>query len=125
PFSVTVSSSGTQAYALVVTGVGSDPSEITHSASVMFTAMPSQNFDFNMGITPPSTSVPAGQPGSFSIDVNPTTGSFPNNVTFSCSKLPALTTCNFNPPQVGSGSVDSVVALTIATTAPVPRATEA
>jgi len=124
PFTVTVSSSVSQVYAFVVTGVGSDPSAITHSASVTFTAMPSQNFDFTIGITPASTSVPAGQPTIFSIDVNPTTGSFPNNVTYSCSKLPALTTCTFNPPQVGSGSGDSVVALTIATTAPVPRAAE-
>ncbi len=123
-FTVTVSSGISQAYSFNVVGLGSDPSAITRSASVTFTAMPSQNFDFTIGITPPSTSVPAGQPASFSIDVNPTTGSFPNNVTYSCSKLPALTTCTFNPPQVGSGSGDSVVALTIATTAPVPRAAE-
>jgi hypothetical protein len=66
-------------------------------------------------------SVPAGQATIFSIDVNPNTGTFPNNVIFSCSKLPALTTCRFSPGQVGSGGGDSLVALTIQTTAPVPR----
>ncbi len=55
------------------------------------------------------------------MDVSPTTGTFPGNVGFSCSTLPALTTCAFNPTQVQSGSGDSVVTLTISTTAPVPR----
>jgi hypothetical protein len=120
PFTATVSSSVSQAYSFNVTGVGNDPSAITRSTPVTFTALPNQNFDFTIGITPPNASIPAGQPAVFNIDVNPTTGNFPSNVTFSCSKLPALTTCRFNPAQVGSGSGDSAIALTMATTAPVP-----
>jgi hypothetical protein len=122
PFTVTVSSDISQAYSFSVVGLGSDPFGITHSAPVTFTAMPSQNFDFTIRITPASASVPAGQPGTFSIGVSSTTGSFPNNVAFSCSKLPSLTTCTFNPTQVGSGSGDSTVMLTIATTAAIPAA---
>ena len=100
----TVLSSVSQAYSFNINGVGSDPAAIAHSATVAFTAMPSQAFDFTRGVTPASASVTAGQAASFSLDVNPTAGSFPNNVTFSCSKLPALTTCAFNPVQVGSGA---------------------
>jgi len=120
PFVVTVSGSISQAYTFNITGVGSDPVAVTHSEAVTFTAMPSQTFDFTMGITPATASVPAGQPSIFSLVVSPTTGSFPNNVSFSCSKLPALTTCGFNPTQVGSGSENSAVTFTLATTAPVP-----
>jgi len=121
-FAVTVSSNISQAYSFNINGAGSDPAAITHSAAVNFTAMPSQNFDFTMGITPASASAPVGQPAIFTLNVNPTTGSFPNNVTFACSKLPALATCRFNPSQVGSGSENSDVTFTIATTAPVPAA---
>jgi hypothetical protein len=119
-FAVTVSSNTSQAYSFSITGVGNDSGAITHSAAVNFTAMPNQNFDFTMGITPASASVPVGQPTIFTLNVNPTTGSFPNNVSFSCSKLPALTTCGFNPAQVGSGSENSDVTFTLGTTAPVP-----
>ena len=116
-FGVTVSSNVSQSYSFNVTGVGSDAVSITHSVPVTFSATPSQTFDFTIGITPASASEPAGQPAIFSLDVSPTNGSFPKNVSFSCSKLPALTTCAFNPPQVGSGSENSAVTFTLATTA--------
>jgi hypothetical protein len=101
-----------------VAGSGGDPSAIIHSVVVNFTAMPSQGFDFTLGTTPASASAAAGQPALFSLDVSPSTGTFPAGVSLSCSKLPALTTCSFNPPQVGSGSSDSVITFTLATTAP-------
>jgi hypothetical protein len=122
PFAVSVSSNISQSYAFNISGIGADAGATTHSAPVNFSAMPAQNFDFTMGITPQSTSIPAGQPAIFSLVVNPTTGSFPNNVSFSCSKLPALATCGFNPAQVGSGSENSAVTFTLATTAPVAAA---
>jgi len=120
PFTVTVSSNVSQRYSFNIVGVGSDAAAITHSVPVTFTATPSQTFDFTMGITPGSASEPAGQPAIFSLDVSPTTGSFPNTVSFACSKLPALTTCGFNPPQVGAGSETSAVTFTLSTTAPIP-----
>ena len=121
-FAVTVSSNISQDYSFNINGVGTDPAAITHSAAVTFTAIPNQNFDFTMGITPASASVRVGQPVIFTLNVNPTTGSFPGNVSFACSKLPALTTCGFNPTQVGAGSENSDVTFTLATTAPVPAA---
>jgi hypothetical protein len=124
PFAVAVSASVSQSYTFNIVGMGSDPSAITQSTPVTFIALPSQDFDFTIAVIPPtSASIPAGQSASFSIDVNPTTGTFPNDVSFSCSKLPALTTCAFNPAQVRSGSRDSPVTLTIQTTAAIPKAT--
>jgi len=125
PFAVTVSSNVSQSYNFNIAGVGSDAAAITHSVPVTFTATPSQTFDFTMGITPGSASEPAGQPAIFSLDVSPTTGSFPNSVSFACSKLPALTTCGFNPPQVGSGSETSAVTFTLSTTAAIPASRSA
>jgi hypothetical protein len=120
PFTVTVSSSIPQAYSFNITGVGTDPDAITHSAAVNFTVLPVQNFDFTLSTTPSSVSAVEGIPALYSLDVSPNTGSFPSTVTFSCSKLPALTTCLFNPTQVPLGSSDSVVTLTISTTAAIP-----
>jgi hypothetical protein len=120
PFTATISSNVSQSYTFSIVGVGSDAAAIIHSVPVTFTAIPSQTFDFTMGITPGSASEPAGQPAILSLDVSPTGGSFPGNVSFSCSKLPALTTCGFNPPQVGSGSENSVVTFTLSTTAAIP-----
>ena len=120
PFTVTVSSAISQAYSFNITGVGTDPAAITHSAAVNFTALPVQTFDFTLSATPSSVSVAEGGPALYSLDVSPNTGSFSIAVTFSCSKLPALTTCTFNPTQVPSGSSDSVVTLTISTTAAIP-----
>ncbi len=125
PFTVTVLSPVSQAYNFNIVAVGSDASTITRSAPVSFTAMPNQTFDFTMTATPPSVSVAAGQTASFSIEVNPNNGAFPNNVSFSCSKLPALSTCRFQPNQVGSGAGDSLVTLNITTTAAIPRTMQA
>ena len=118
PFTVAASSGVAGSYGFNVNGVGGDSGAIAHSASVTLTVLPSQAFDFSMGITPASASVPVGQSTTYTLDVNPTTGSVPNNVTFSCSNLPSLSTCTFNPSQVGAGSGNSVVAVTVATTAP-------
>ena len=121
-FTVTVSSAISQAFSFNINAAGTDAASIAHSAAVNFTALPVQTFDFTLSATPPSVTVSAGkQLALYSLDVSPNTGTFPSSVNFSCSKLPALTTCAFNPTQVPSGSSDSVVTLTISTTAAIPR----
>jgi len=120
PFTVAVSSPISQAYSFNINAVGTDSAATAHSAPVNFTALPAQSFDFTLAATPSSVSAVAGNPALYSLDVSPNTGSFPNAVTFTCSKLPALTTCGFNPAQVASGSGDSPVTLTISTTAAIP-----
>jgi hypothetical protein len=120
PFRVTVSSGTSQAYGFNVNAVGSDASVVSHSVPVAFTALPSQSFDFTLSITPPSMSIRSGQTATYSLDVAPTSGVFPSNVTFACADPPALTTCAFNPSQVPAGSGDSVITVTVLTTAPTP-----
>lgn len=122
PFTVTVSSGVSQAYSFNIDAVGTDPAATSHSIPVNFSALPQQSFDFTLSVTPSSVSVPAGQSATYTLDVSPNTGTFPSAVTFSCSKPPALTTCSFNPTQVASGSGDSVLTITISTTAAVPAA---
>ena len=120
PFSLTVSSGTSQAYGFNVNAIGSDALVVSHSVPVAFTALPSQSFDFTLSITPPSMSIRSGQSATYSLDVAPTSGVFPSNVTFACADPPALTTCAFNPSQVQAGSGDSVITVTVLTTAPTP-----
>jgi hypothetical protein len=120
PFTVSASSTISKSYSFNINAVGGDLAAITHSAAVTLTVMPTQSFDFTLGVNPQADSVPVGKSTTFTVDVNPVTGSFPSAVTFSCSKLPNLTTCSFSPVQVGPGSGNSAVALTIATTGPSP-----
>jgi hypothetical protein len=120
PFAVSASSTISKSFSFNINAVGSDPAAITHSAPVTLTVLPTQSFDFTLGVNPPSAAVPVGKSTTYTVDVNPVTGSFPSDVTFACSNLPNLTTCSFNPTQVGPGSGNSDVALTIATTAPTP-----
>lgn len=119
PFSVAVNSAMAQAYNFSVTAIGSDPAQTTHSAPLTFTALPNPSFDFSVSLTPLAATVVAGNTSSFSIALAPNAGTFANAVTFACSGLPALSTCSFNPAQIASGAGNSVVTLTIATTAPV------
>ncbi|HEX6805329.1 MAG TPA: hypothetical protein VF133_16745 [Terriglobales bacterium] len=120
PFTVTVSSSVAQSYAFKLNAVGSDASAIAHSAAVTFTSLPNQGFDFTMGATPSTQSVAAGKTATYTVAVNPNTGSFPKAVNLTCSGAPAATTCTFTPSQIGAGSGNSVCMLTASTTAPGP-----
>jgi hypothetical protein len=120
-FTATVSSPVSQAYNFSIVGVGSDVSTTTHSFPVSFNVLPSQSFDFTLSASPSSKSIAVGQSAIYSLDISPTTGVFPSNVGLSCSNLPPLTTCGFNPTQISSGSGDSVVTVTMSTTAPVPH----
>lgn len=117
-FTINASSSTAQNYSFSVNATGNDPASLAHSAPIVLTVLPAAAFDFSMGVNPQSASVPVGQSTTYTVDVNPGTASFPSNVTFSCSNLPALTTCTFNPSQVGAGSGNSTAALTLTTTAP-------
>jgi hypothetical protein len=118
PFTVSVSSAASQAYAFNLNAVGVDPLAIAHSTALTFTALPNQAFDFSMSATPSSLSVAGGKSALYSVTVNPNTGSFPNDVTIACAGLPALASCSFNPSQVSSGSGSSAVTINMSTTAP-------
>ena len=59
----------------------------------------------------------AGQSGTFTLTVTPQ-GSFTNPISFSCSGLPALASCTFNPATVTPNTNTVTTTLTVATTAP-------
>jgi len=102
-------------YNVTITGTSGT---VISTAQVSITVTAAPTFDFAMSVTPGSESVPVGQSTTFTVDVNPSTGSFPSTVTFSCANLPQLATCSFSPAQIGSGSGNSVSAVTMSTTAP-------
>jgi hypothetical protein len=72
-------------------------------------------FGFSIAATPTTLTVSPGQSANFTITVTPL-GSFSNSVTFSCSGLPATSSCLFQPASVtpAGGPVSSN--LTIYTT---------
>jgi hypothetical protein len=121
-FTVTVSSGASQAYNFNLVATGTDASAIVHSTPVSFSVLPEQSFDFTMAVNPLSGSTPAGQAASFGLGVAPSSGTFPSPVSFSCSNLPPLANCAFNPAQVPAGAGNSTVQFSISTTSPTPAA---
>ena len=117
-FTVTVSSAVAQTYSFHLNALGSDASAVAHSIPLMFLSLPNPAFDFSMSATPSSVSVSPGQSAVFTIDLDPGSQTFPAKTNLSCSGLPTLSSCGFNPPQVNAGSGDSAVSMTISTTQP-------
>jgi hypothetical protein len=123
PFTVTVSSTVAQTYNFNIVSVGTDANKTTHSFLATFISTGSSSgsgFAFTITSNPDVESVPAGQPAIYDLDVVPTGGSFPNNVTLAfSSNCPPLSTCVLSSTQVTKGSGDTHVTFTITTTAPV------
>jgi len=73
---------------------------------------------------PASATVARGASAQFSISLN-LNGPFTNPVTMSCSGLPSLSACQFNPAMPAPGANPVMTTLTITTTAPgaIPPAT--
>ncbi len=116
PFSVTASSGLAQNYNFNIVGQGTDASALQRtSASLTLTA----TFDFALNVTAGSGPITAGQSAIFNLEAAPIGGGFPNGVAFACSGLPSRSTCSFSPSQIATGSPDTEVAFTVATTAPV------
>ena len=65
-----------------------------------------------------NATVKAGQSASYNLTVTPQNGPFNQSLTFACSGLPKLSSCNFNPSNVTPGASSVSVTLTVATTAP-------
>jgi hypothetical protein len=115
PFTVTVSSDTAQSYNFNVIAAGSGAGTITHSVALTYFATVSQGSDFSISASPTTDSITAGQTAQFTVTLIPTSGAFASSVALSCSGLPALANCTFNPASVGSGSGESAVALSITT----------
>jgi len=123
PFTVTVSSTVPQTYNFNIAAVGTDANKIAHSILLAFTSTGSgsgPNFAFTITPNPAIESLPAGQPAIYDLDVAPSGGKFPNNVTMASSaNCPPLSTCTLSSTQVSKGSGETHVTFTITTTAPV------
>lgn len=72
---------------------------------------------FTTSASPSSVTVSAGQSATYTVTVTPEFGSFDPTVSLSCSNLPSLASCSFNPSQVTPGANPASTSLTISTTA--------
>lgn len=72
--------------------------------------------DYSISIPTGSAMVSAGQPASYTININPL-GPFTSAVNFACAGLPQATSCTFNPPTVTPNGGPGSTTLTISTTA--------
>jgi hypothetical protein len=70
--------------------------------------------DFTLTSNPTSSTVVAGQPGTFTLTVTPQ-GSFTSPINFSCSGLPNLAACAFNPTPLTPNTKTVTTTLTIST----------
>jgi hypothetical protein len=62
--------------------------------------------------------VSAGQSAGYTFSAAPASGTFSAAVSFTCSGLPAFTSCTFGPESIVAGAGTTSVALTVQTTAP-------
>ncbi|HTZ47312.1 MAG TPA: chitobiase/beta-hexosaminidase C-terminal domain-containing protein [Verrucomicrobiae bacterium] len=83
--------------------------------------------DFQLSVSPSSLTIVKGQSGTATFTVKPLNG-FNSAVSFSCSGLPAETTCTFNPTSVTPNGSPATATLVVQTTAkgsaflaPLPR----
>jgi Uncharacterized protein conserved in bacteria len=72
--------------------------------------------DFSVSISPASISMNAGQSGMATISLVPING-FDSTVSFSCTGLPAGTSCNFSPSTVTPSNTSASTTLTMTTVA--------
>ena len=91
---------------------GSDAVTATATATtVVSAAVP----DFSMSITPNPFNVASGLSALLTVTVTPSAAGFTNAVTLSCSNLPPVAQCVFNPASVTPGSNPASAQLLITT----------
>jgi len=94
---------------------GGDGNNIGSTSSVLAQTV-NQQADFALTAITTSLTVAAGSSGKFALAVTPQ-GSFTTAISFSCSGLPALAGCTFNPASVTPNSSTVNTTLTITTAA--------
>lgn len=77
----------------------------------------SSQLGISITASPSSATIKAGSSATFSFTITPD-AAFNQTVTFSCSGLPALSSCSFVPPSVTPNGSPATSILTITTTAP-------
>lgn len=114
-FNLTLGSPTAGSFAFNAQAVGTDASNTSHSLPV---ALAVYDFQITPDIIDPT--VPAGQTATYSLNFALTgVATFPQDVTYTCTGLPRLSTCSFSPAQISAGSGTTSVSLLVATTAPI------
>ncbi len=74
--------------------------------------------DFSVSATPPSVTVARGGGAEYMVTISPLGGSFDEEITMSCSGLPAQASCSFSPSTVTPGVDSPMLGLTVSTSDP-------
>ncbi len=131
--SVNISPTNPFPFTLTVTTMADAPSGpisvAIHAAAPGFTTQ-TQNvpvtvvggFGFSIANGSGPQTVIAGQTATYTLNVAPSVGTFPNPVTFLCTNLPTNSNCSFSPATVPAGNGETNVTLTL-TTAGTPPGT--
>jgi Bacterial Ig-like domain (group 3)/FG-GAP-like repeat len=113
PLTATVYGTGAQQIVAQYSG-DSSYSSSTSSAVSVTGAGPAPTPTFTLAANPSSLSIAAGMTGTATLSVTPQNG-FNSAVTFSCSGLPANSSCSFSPSSVTPTGAAATTMLTIAT----------
>jgi hypothetical protein len=113
PLTATVYGSGAQQIVAQYSGDSSYSSSTSNAISVTG-AGPAPTPTFTLAANPSSLSIAAGTIGTATLSVTPQNG-FNSSVTFSCSGLPANSSCSFSPSSVTPNGAAATTTLTIAT----------
>ena len=123
PFTVTVSSNQANTYSFGIAGQGTDPLQIQHVALVSFsTGADASGFIFQISNVSGPESVTAGATAVFTLQLSPTTDSFPSAVSLSYSECPPISTCSLSQAQVPAGKGATTLTFTVQTSAVVVAA---
>jgi len=89
------------------------------NASASFTVTAAAALDFTMaaGTATQSQTVSAGGAATYTLQIAPTGGAYPDNVTFTASGVPAGASFNFSPALVPANNGPATVNFTVQTTA--------
>ena len=96
------------------------PGYTTQTQNLPVTVVGGFSFSIANGSGPQT--VIAGQTATYTLNVAPSVGTFPNPVTFLCTNLPTNSSCSFSPATVPAGNGATNVTLTV-TTAGTPPGT--
>lgn len=120
PFTVTVISGQATTYNFDISGQGTDPLQIQHAALVSFTTtVAASGSEFSLTNVSGPESVAAGSTATFTLQLAPANGSFPDDVTLRYSSCPPLSTCALSQTQVSAGKGLTTITFTVQTAAPI------
>jgi hypothetical protein len=120
----TLSSSGVATYSTSTLSAGTHSITASYAGDATYAASTSNALtetvnaavaaSFTIGVNPSSLTVGKNSSGSVMVTATPA-GGFNQQITFSCSGLPANATCSFSPSTITPSGAAATTALTIAT----------